>query len=101
MPHHEASYVGPLTPMAGFFQRRVLSAFLSASVLPGIVSAREIVVAPSGGDFATVAAGGSAAQPRDIVTVRAGVYNGAVSVRRRRSRPARVINPHRSGEHTA
>jgi hypothetical protein len=61
------------------FQRFRLAAFLGALVLPGIVSAREIIVAPIGGDFAAVAAGVSAAQAGDRVTVRAGVYNEAVS----------------------
>jgi hypothetical protein len=36
-------------------------------------------VAPTGGDFATVAAGVGAAQAGDTVTVRAGIYNEAVS----------------------
>jgi flagellar hook capping protein FlgD/parallel beta helix pectate lyase-like protein len=62
-----------------FLRRCRLATFLSALFLPGIVSAREIVVAPSGGDFATIAAGVGAAQAGDTVTVRAGIYNGAVS----------------------
>ena len=65
--------------MMDFFQRCRLAAFLGALVLPGTASAREIIVAPSGGDFAAVAAGVSAAQPGDTVTVRAGIYNEAVS----------------------
>jgi len=65
--------------MADFFQRCRLAAFLGALVLPGIASAREIIVAPSGGDFAIVAAGVSAALAGDVVTVRAGIYNEAVS----------------------
>jgi hypothetical protein len=68
-----------LINVAGPFQRCCLAAFLGALVLPGIVHAREIIVAPSGGDVATVAAGVSAALPGDIVTVRAGIYNEAVS----------------------
>jgi parallel beta helix pectate lyase-like protein len=52
---------------------------LAAFALPGTVTAREIIVAPSGGDFATVAAGVAAAQAGDRVTVRAAVYNEAVS----------------------
>jgi hypothetical protein len=73
------------------FQRCRLAAFLGALVLPGIVSAREIIVAPIGGDFATVAAGVSAAQAGDRVTVRAGVYNEAVSFGRSGSATAGFI----------
>src|SRR5258705_1366855 len=69
----------PIIPMADFFRRHTLATFLVALALPGIASARSIIVAPSGGDFATVAAGVSAAQPGDTVTVRAGIYNEAVS----------------------
>jgi len=60
-------------------QRRRLAGLLGALLLPGIASAREIIVAPFGGDFASVAAGVSAAQAGDTVTVRAGIYNEAVS----------------------
>ena len=62
----------------GFPQIR-LAAFLGALLLPSIALGREIVVAPSGGDFASVAAGVGAAQAGDTVTVRAGIYNEAVS----------------------
>src|SRR6058998_3282685 len=65
--------------MANFFRPCTLAAFLVVSALPGIASARSIIVAPSGGDFATVAAGVSSAQAGDTVTVRAGTYNEAVS----------------------
>lgn len=41
--------------------------------------AREIIVAPIGGNVATVAAGIAAAQPGDTIAVRAGIYNEAVS----------------------
>jgi parallel beta helix pectate lyase-like protein len=68
-----------MIPMANSFQRLWLAAILGALVLPGFVSAREIIVAPSGGEFANVAAGVSAAQAGDTVTVRAGIYNEAVS----------------------
>lgn len=71
--------MGPPIPIANFFQRLRLAAFLGAFVLPGSVSAREIIVAPSGGNFATVAAGIGAAQAGDTVTVRVGTYNEAVS----------------------
>src|SRR5207247_10584710 len=64
---------------ADFFQRLRPAAFVCVLVLPRIASAREIIVAPSGGDFATVAAGVSAAQAGDTVTVRAGIYNEVVS----------------------
>ena len=60
-------------------------------VLPAIVSAREIVVAPLGGDFATVAAGVGAAQAGDRVTVRAGIYNEAVAFGRSGSAAAGFI----------
>jgi hypothetical protein len=60
-------------------RRFLLAALLGHFLLPGIVSAREIVVAPSGGDFTSVAAGVGAAQAGDRVTVRAGTYYEAVS----------------------
>src|SRR5437867_1636272 len=59
--------------------RSLAGVLLRVLVLPGVVSARGIIVAPSGGDFASVAAGVSAAQAGDTVTVRAGIYNEAVS----------------------
>src|SRR6266850_3704693 len=76
--------MGSRIRMADLFQRLRLAALLLAFalVVPGTVSAREIIVAPSGGDFATVAAGVSAALAGDRVTVRAGVYNEAVSFSR-------------------
>jgi len=75
---HE-TLVRRLHPMVDSFRRYTLATFLVALALPGIASARSIIVAPSGGDFATVAAGVSAALPGDTVTVRAGSYNEAVS----------------------
>jgi len=72
-------FVRRLHPMKDSFRRYTLATFLVALALPGIASARSIIVAPSGGDFATVAAGVSAALPGDTVTVRAGSYNEAVS----------------------
>ena len=83
----------PLTPI----RRCRLAAFLGALFLPGIVSAREIIVAPSGGDFATIAAGVSAAQAGDSVTVRAGIYNGAVSFGRSGSAAAFITLRGESG----
>ncbi|TMQ64876.1 MAG: DUF5123 domain-containing protein [Candidatus Eisenbacteria bacterium] len=80
----------PVIPTMDFFQRCRLAAFFGALVLPGIVSAREIIVAPSGGDFAAVAAGVNAAQPGDTVTVRAGIYNEAVSFGRSGSAAAYI-----------
>ncbi len=71
--------MGPLVPIKDSLRRCLLSAFLAPLLLPGIVSAREIIVAPFGGDFATVAAGVGAAQAGDTVTVRTGIYNEAVS----------------------
>src|SRR2546426_2336712 len=65
--------------MANSVRRYTLATLLVALALPGIASARSIIVAPSGGDFATVAAGVSSAQAGDTVTVRAGTYNEAVS----------------------
>src|SRR5262249_46198947 len=59
--------------------RPELAEFVGALVLPGIVRGHQIVVAPSGGDHATVAAGIAAAQAGDTVTVRAGIYHEAVS----------------------
>ena len=67
------------------------AALMVASVLPGIVCAREIIVAPLGGDYATVAAGVGAAQAGDRVTVRAGIYNEAVSFGRSGSAAAGFI----------
>jgi hypothetical protein len=66
--------------LATKLQRRcLLTAFICPLLLPGIVSAREIIVAPAGGNFATVAAGVGAALAGDTVTVRAGIYNEGVS----------------------
>ena len=62
--------------MPGLFR---LAAVLGALALPGVVSAREIIVAPSGGDYTSVAAGVGAARAGDTVTVRAGTYNETVS----------------------
>src|SRR5206468_7469005 len=83
--------LGSLLPMASFFRWGWVAALLGALVLPGIVSAREITVAPSGGDFATVAAGVGAAQAGDTVTVRAGTYNEAVTFGRSGSAAAGFI----------
>src|SRR5258705_3776989 len=87
----------PIIPMADFFRRHTLATFLVALALPGIASARSIIVAPSGGDFATVAAGVSAAQPGDTVTVRAGIYNEAVSFGRSGSAAAYITLHGESG----
>jgi len=54
-------------------------ALVGALILARVVCAREILVAPSGGDYATVAAGVGAAQAGDTITVRAGIYREAVS----------------------
>jgi parallel beta helix pectate lyase-like protein len=83
--------MGSLIPITDFFQRRNLAIFLGTLLLPGIASAREIIVAPSGGEFATVAAGVSAALASDIVTVRAGIYNESVSFGRSGSAVAGYI----------
>jgi len=72
-------------------QALVLVAALLGALVPGFVSAREIIVAPFGGDFATVAAGVGAAQAGDRVTVRAGIYNEAVSFGRSGSAAAGFI----------
>ena len=70
----------------------VLGASLMFALDPtGIASAREIIVAPLGGDFTTVAAGVGAAQAGDRVTVRAGIYNEAVSFGRSGSAAAGFI----------
>jgi hypothetical protein len=68
----------------------LLAAFLAPLVLPGLVSARQIIVAPLGGNYASVAAGVGAAQAGDTVTVRAGIYFEAVSFGRSGS-PAALI----------
>ena len=73
------------------FQWCRLAVLLGVLALPGTASAREIIVAPSGGDFATVATGVAAAQAGDTVTVRAGVYNEAVSFGRSGSAAAGFI----------
>jgi hypothetical protein len=59
--------------------RIAVAALLFSFVLPGAVSARVITVAPLGGNYTTISAGVGAAQAGDTVTVRAGIYNGAVS----------------------
>jgi hypothetical protein len=64
--------------------KRSLSALRLAAVLgalspPRVALARQLIVSPVGGQFATVAAGVGAAQPGDTVAVRAGVYNEAVA----------------------
>src|SRR5580765_7229911 len=64
---------------------------MAALALPSIVSAREIIVAPVGGEFASVAAGVAAAQAGDRVTVRPGIYNEAVSFSRSGSAAAGFI----------
>ena len=71
----------PLAPITAPLRRRFSVAPLVALALlvPGIASAREIIVAPSGGEFASVAAGVGAAFAGDRITVRAGIYNEAVS----------------------
>src|SRR5206468_770811 len=89
-PDNMSRLMRPVIPTMDFFQRCRLAAFFGALVLPGIVSAREIIVAPSGGDFAAVAAGVNAAQPGDTVTVRAGIYNEAVSFGRSGSAAAYI-----------
>jgi hypothetical protein len=59
-----------------------LAAITAALFLPETASARQIVVALAGGDYATVAAGMGVAQAGDTVTVRAGIYHEAVSFNR-------------------
>jgi hypothetical protein len=68
-----------LNPVEESLLRFLPVACLGFLLLPGIVSAREIIVAPVGGEFATIAGGVGAAQPGDKVTVRAGIYNEGVS----------------------
>lgn len=58
-----------------------VTALVGALLLPGGVCAMEIIVAPSGGDYTSVAAGVGAARAGDTVTVRAGTYNETVSFR--------------------
>src|SRR5882672_10200717 len=67
------------SPIQDSFRRCLPAAFLSFLLTPGIASARQIIVAPVGGNFATVAAGLGAALAGDTVTVRAGIYNEAIS----------------------
>jgi len=62
-----------------FLRIRWPVALLGALILPCTVSARQITVAPSGGNYSTVAGGVGAALVGDTVTVRAGIYNEAVS----------------------
>jgi hypothetical protein len=75
----------------GSFPWRRLAACLGALLLPGIVSGREIIVAPLGGNFATIASGVGAAQAGDTVTVRTGIYFEAVSFGRSGSAAAGFI----------
>ena len=77
--------------MALSFRYSSLAALLGSLVLPGIVSARQIIVAPVGGNFTTVAGGVGAAQAGDTVIVRAGIYNEAVSFGRSGSAAAGYI----------
>jgi len=69
--------------MVDSFRQCTLPAALVALAVglvpPGVASGHSIVVALSGGNFTTVAAGVNAAQAGDTVTVRAGTYNEAVS----------------------
>ncbi len=81
-----------MRPTQPFIQRKCLAALLAALVLPGMASARQIVVAPVGGDFASVAAGVDAAQAGDTVTVMAGVYYETVSFSRSGSAAAGFIS---------
>ena len=67
------------------------AAFLGALAVPGMASGREIVVAPIGGEFSSVAAGVAAAQPGDTIRVRAGLYPEAVSFGRSGSAAAGFI----------
>src|SRR5258706_4697714 len=69
----------PPIPIQDSLRRCLPLAFLSAFLSPGIVSARQFIVAPVAGDFATIAAGVGAALAGDTITVRAGIYNEAVS----------------------
>jgi len=69
----------------------VAPAVLCALVLPGAASARQIIVAPVGGDYSTVAAGVGAALAGDIVTVRPGVYMESVAFGRSGSAAAGFI----------
>jgi len=77
--------------MSVFLRQLRPVAFLGALLLPGIASARNFIVASSGGDFATVAAGVGAAQAGDTVTVRTGIYNEAVTFGRSGSAAAGFI----------
>src|SRR5213594_3366169 len=71
--------MGSPIPIHDSLRRCLPAAFLAALLSPGIVSARQIIVAPVAGDFATIAAGVGAALAGDTVTVRAGIYHEAVS----------------------
>ena len=71
-------------------QKYLIIAIVSA-LLPGSALAREIVVAPIGGDFTTVAAGLGAAQAGDTIRVRVGNYNEGVSFGRSGSAAAGFI----------
>src|SRR5216110_1883872 len=78
-PDNTSRSMESLIRMSVLFKRLRLVALLGALLVPGIASARNFIVASSGGDFATVAAGVGAAQAGDTVTVRAGTYNEAVT----------------------
>jgi len=80
----------PLIPIQDSFRRCLPAAFLTALLSPGIASARQIIVAPISGNFATVAAGVDAALAGDTITVRAGIYNEAVSFGRSGSAAAAI-----------
>jgi hypothetical protein len=57
----------------GFNMRTLL--FLVTSIAVGVSSAHGIIVAKSGGDYATITAGLTAANPGDTVFVKAGTYS--------------------------
>ena len=68
-----------------------MAGVLGVLVLSGTSSAREIVVAPIGGEFTTIAGGVGAAQAGDRVSVRPGIYNESVSFGRSGSAAAGFI----------
>ena len=80
----------PPNRIAHSLRRWPLAVFL-VSIFPGTVAARQIVVAPLGGDFVSVAAGINAALAGDTVTVRTGIYNEAVTFGRSGSSAAGFI----------
>jgi hypothetical protein len=81
----------PPYAFARVVRRCPLVALLASSLLPGSVSARQLIVAPLGGNYSTITAGVGAAQGGDTVTVRAGVYNETVSFGRSGSATAGYI----------